>query len=81
MLAASALGVVGAAPAAANPNQTSIVQDEQRLLHDGPAAQSQALDEIKSLGAEVVKATVNWRNIAPAGSRKPSGFTGDDPAE
>jgi hypothetical protein len=80
-LAASALAGAGAAPAAANPNQISIVQDEQRLLHDGPAAQSAALDEIRSLGAEVVKVTVNWRNIAPGGSRKPSGFSGDDPAE
>jgi hypothetical protein len=57
------------------------VQDEQRLLLDGPGAQAAALDEIKSLGAEVVKVTVNWRNIAPGGSHKPSGFSGDDPAE
>ena len=68
-LAASALAGAGAAPAAADPNQISIVQDEQRLLHDGPGAQAAALDEIRSLGAEVVKVTVNWRNIAPGGSR------------
>jgi hypothetical protein len=80
-LAAGALAGAGAAPAAASPTQISIIQDEQRLLHDGPAAQSVALDEIKSLGAEVVKVTVNWRNIAPGGPRKPSGFVGDDPAE
>jgi hypothetical protein len=72
---------VWAAPASASPSQVSIVQDESRLLLDGPAAQSNALDEVKSLGAEVVKVTVNWRNIAPAGSHKPSGFAGDDPAE
>jgi hypothetical protein len=59
----------------------SIVQDEQRLLHDGPAAQAAALDEIKGLGAEAVKVTVNWRTLAPSGSHKPSGFVGDDPAE
>jgi len=70
-----------AAPAHASPTQLSIVQDESRLLHEGPAAQSQALDEIKSLGADVVKATVNWRSLAPSGSHKPSGFVGDDPAQ
>lgn len=57
------------------------MQDEGRLLHEGSAAQALALDEIKGLGAEVVKATVNWRTIAPSGSRKPAGFVGDDPAE
>jgi hypothetical protein len=57
------------------------VQDEGRLLHEGPAEQAQALDEIKALGADVVKATVNWRAIAPAGSHKPAGFVGDDPAQ
>jgi hypothetical protein len=70
-----------AAPASASPTQISIIQDEQRLLHDGPAVQATALDEIKALGAEVVKVTVNWRNIAPSGSRKPAGFLGDDPAQ
>jgi hypothetical protein len=72
---------VAAAPTSASPTQISIVQDEQRLLHEGPAAQANALDEIQSLGAEVVKVTVNWRNIAPGGSRRPTGFLGDDPAE
>ena len=70
-----------AAPASASPTQISIIQDEQRLLDDGPAAQARALDEIKSLGAEMVKVTLSWRSIAPGGSHKPTGFVGDDPAE
>lgn len=57
------------------------MQDEGRLLRQGPLAQNLALDEIKSLGADVVKVTVNWRTIAPAGSHKPAGFVGDDPAQ
>jgi hypothetical protein len=73
--------LVGAAPASASPTQLSIVQDEGRLLHEGTAEQSQALDEIQRLGADVVKVTVNWRAIAPSGSHKPSGFVGDDPAQ
>jgi len=72
---------VTCAPAHASPTQISIVQDEQRLIEEGPAAQAAALDEIKSIGAEVVKVTVNWRNLAPGGSRKPAGFVGDNPAE
>ena len=84
-LALVALGLasalVAAAPASASPTQISIVQDEGRLLEQGSAAQSQALDEIKDLGADVVKVTVNWRAIAPSGSHKPSGFVGDDPAQ
>jgi hypothetical protein len=78
---AVAAAFFGAAPASASPTQISIVQDEGRLLHEGPAAQAQALDEIKALGADVVKTTVNWRSIAPAGSHKPSGFVGDDPSQ
>jgi hypothetical protein len=83
-LAFAAVGLAAAlcaAPAAASPTQISIVQDEGRLLHQGPAAQSNALDEIKALGADAVKVTVNWRNIAPSGSHRPSGFVGDDPAQ
>jgi hypothetical protein len=76
-----AAALAAAAPASASPTQLSIVQDEGRLLHEGSQAQAQALDEIKGLGAEVVKATVNWRTIAPTGSRKPSGFVGDDPGQ
>jgi hypothetical protein len=76
-----AAALVAAAPASASPTQISIVQDEGRLLEQGSAAQSQALDEIKALGAEVVKVTVNWRAIAPSGSHKPSSFVGDNPAE
>ena len=83
-LALAALGLaalLAAAPASASPTQLTIVQDEGRLLDQGPAAQSQALDEIKSLGADIVKVTVNWRNIAPTGSHKPSGFVGGDPSQ
>ncbi len=76
-----AAALVAAAPASANPTQLSIVQDEGRLLREGTGAQSQALDEIKALGADVVKVTVNWRPLAPSGSSKPSGFVGDDPAQ
>jgi hypothetical protein len=75
-----ATALAAATPAHASPDQITIIQDESRLLEDGPAVQATALDEIKSLGADVVKVTVNWRTLAPSGSRKPAGFVGDDPA-
>jgi hypothetical protein len=76
-----AAALVAAAPASASPTQISIVQDEGRLLDRGAQAQAQALDEIKALGADAVKVTVNWRSLAPSGSHKPSGFLGDDPSQ
>jgi hypothetical protein len=70
-----------AAPASAGPSQISIVQDEARLLRQGPIVQAATLDQVKALGVDVVKVTIDWRRIAPPGSRKPAGFTGDDPGQ
>jgi hypothetical protein len=81
LLGAAALCALWSAPAEASPTQRSIVQDEARLLKKGAKVRRDTLDEIKSLGAEIVKVTVNWREIAPAGARKPAGFNGDDPGE
>ncbi len=39
------------------------------------------LDEIRSLGADAIKANVDWATVAPAGRRKPAGFDGSDPAD
>ncbi len=75
------LAGVTATAASANPTQISIVQDEQRLVHDGPIVQAATLDEIKRLGGDVAKVTLDWRRLAPGGSRKPAGFVGDDPAQ
>ena len=85
ILAATAVIValvgLSAAPASARPTQISIIQDEQHLVNSGPQVQNATLDEIKRLGAEVVKVTVDWRALAPGGSRRPAGFVGDDPAQ
>jgi len=77
----AAVALVAAAPASAGPTQISIVQDEARLLREGPIVQALTLDQIKGLGVDVVKVTIDWRRIAPPGSRKPAGFVGDDPAQ
>jgi hypothetical protein len=77
----AAVSLTIAAPASAGPTQISIVQDEARLLRQGPIVQAATLDQAKSLGAEVVKVTIDWRRIAPPGSSKPAGFNGDDPGQ
>jgi hypothetical protein len=77
----AAVALSAAAPASAGPTQISIVQDEARLLREGPIVQATTLDEIKALGVDVVKVTIDWRRIAPPGTRKPAGFAGDDPGQ
>jgi hypothetical protein len=81
LAALAALLGIAASAASANPTQISIVQDEQRLVHDGPIVQAATLDEIRRLGGDVAKVTVDWRRIAPGGVRKPAGFVGDDPGQ
>jgi hypothetical protein len=67
-----------AATAAASPTQPTMLQDDPQLLFKGSAARSARLDELKSLGVDIVKVRVRWREIAPA--RRPAGFDGSNPA-
>jgi hypothetical protein len=62
--------------AAASTTQLSIVQDDTEL-HTG--RMDSRLDEMKALGADVVKVRLPWRYIAPSGSTKPSGFDATNP--
>jgi hypothetical protein len=68
-----------AAQAHASVNQTSIIEDERLMLD--PATQASALTEAASLGADVVRANVIWRNFAPNANstRKPKHFDGKNP--
>jgi hypothetical protein len=75
-IAASALG---AAPAGASSGQLAIIQDDAVVLHSGAATREQRLDELRSLGVDVVKIAIEWRSLAPEGSSKPSGFDGSNP--
>ncbi|HWH44303.1 MAG TPA: hypothetical protein VNT32_06200 [Thermoleophilaceae bacterium] len=71
-----------AAPAAsANPTQVSILQDDKLILRDGQQVRDARLDEFRALGVEVVKITVEWRDLAPGGGSKPQGFDGQGPGE
>jgi hypothetical protein len=75
-----ALTLLLAAPASASRTQESIFEDEHQLLELGPDARNAALDDISRLGADSVRSLVLWSRVAPAGSRRPQGFDGSNPA-
>ena len=79
-LLVGALTLLLAAPAAASKTQESIIEDEQQLLERGPDVRNATLDEMSSLGADTIRSLVIWNRIAPAGSRRPAGFDGANPA-
>jgi hypothetical protein len=71
------------APAArASTAQESLVEDERVMLHAGPLAREQALDDVAALGADGVRAVVRWRDVAPAprANERPAGFRPADPS-
>ena len=77
LLLAAALLPAGAAPAAASPTQASILQDDPQLLYVSASHRNKRLSEFKSLGVDVVKVRVRWRDLAP--TKRPAGFNGADP--
>jgi hypothetical protein len=69
-----------AAPAAsASSRQLTVMQDDSLLYRQDGATREQTLDEFQALGADVVKVQIYWRDVAPAGRRKPSGFDAANP--
>ena len=80
VLAGVALAAVSS-PALANKRQISIFQDDTVLRGSGNDARTKGLNEIDSLGVDMVKVSANWRTLAPAGNKKPAGFDGADPAD
>jgi hypothetical protein len=69
-------------PAAAQAGRTqeSLFEDEANLLYSGPDRRTQTLDELQSMGVDVVRANVMWNRYAPSprSKRKPH-FTASDP--
>ena len=49
----------------ARKDQRSVIQDDARLIAGNTSVRNATLDEMKSLGADVVKITIEWRNVAP----------------
>lgn len=54
------------ADAQAAKTQSAVFEEPSRLTGVDPAVQDVALDEIKQLGAEIVKFPILWRDVAPA---------------
>lgn len=76
---ATGLGVF-ASPASASSGQTALFQDDRQLLQHGPAVRRQTLDEIKALGADAVKFSLEWGSVAPGGRTRPANFDATNPS-
>ena len=59
----AAFALPGAADA--RKDQRSVIQDDARVVSSDNSVRNATLDEMKSLGADVVKITIEWRNVAP----------------
>ena len=75
----AALAVVPAT-AGASARQWALFQDEA-LITQNDTTRGPTLDEVKGLGADMIKVQVNWDVVAPGGKRKPEGFDGRDPSQ
>jgi hypothetical protein len=77
-----ALLALAALPAVATAGWTqhAIFQDDHNLLERGDAARQRTLDELRTLGVDVVKAQLTWSEVAPRGRTRPTGFVAVDPA-
>jgi len=69
------------ASAGAGARQVAIFQDDALLVERGAGVRDSTLDEIRSLGADMIKVQLRWDSSAPGGRRKPSGFDATDPSE
>src|SRR4051794_29374184 len=71
------LALLAALPtyASARSTQLSIIQDDALVIASGDAVRNATLDEMRGLGADVVKISVSWRALAQGA--KPS--NPDDP--
>jgi hypothetical protein len=80
---ACALSLAAAAsPAAASRSQLSIFEDDRTMVLSDAAVRQRTLDDLRTLGVDVVHSIVFWNRIAPQpeSTRRPAGFDGADPA-
>src|SRR3954464_13405303 len=71
------VAVLAALPtyASARKTQFSVIQDDARVIASGANVRDATLDEMRGLGADVIKISISWRDIAGGG--KPA--NPDDP--
>jgi len=67
--------------ARASTSQVTIMEDDAQTVVVTDKRRAKALDEMKSLGADMVKVRVRWRDVAPGATKKhkPHGFNASDP--
>jgi hypothetical protein len=72
VLLIACLAALAALPtyASARKTQLSVIQDDARVIATDDATRNATLDEMRGLGADVVKITISWRDLANGG--KPS---------
>src|SRR4051794_37659011 len=70
-----------AGTAIAKSTQPTMLQDDKVLVGGSQEQRDARLDELKTLGVDIVKVRVNWRSVAPGGdsTSKPS-FNAADPS-
>lgn len=61
----AALALLTPVTASASRGQLTIFEDPNLLLEEGPETRARTLDELKSLGVQVIKLGVQWRDFAP----------------
>ena len=83
LAALAVLLLMPAARAGASASQVTLMQDDTQLLFTSDERRIKTLDEMKALGADVVKFRLDWASVAPSPNKKtkPKGFVGDDPAD
>ena len=67
-LAALMLLTLSAPAAQASPDQLSVMMDDDQLLYRSDALRGRALVQMRSLGVDIVRATVLWKNVAEGAS-------------
>src|SRR4051812_5027297 len=77
------LAVLAALPtwASARTTQYSIIQDDAKVIASGGDVRNATLDEMRGLGADVVKISISWRALAnggrPANPDDPNAYPAD----
>src|SRR3954454_17651754 len=83
VLVIACLAALSALPtyASAKKTQLSIIQDDAKVIASGDATRNATLDEMRGLGADVVKISISWRALAnggkPANPEDPNAYPSD----
>ena len=60
------------AAASASARQYALFQDENLITENG-GTRAATLDEVRALGADMIKVQMNWATVAPGTRRRPAG--------